>query len=368
MSRVFFHAQNRSTVVTVSGLGLPFPRIGAAFDTATTPTTASVSANGFTYSLISTGAFMSAYPAKWAFNLVEAVDNTTFNAGGGVNATAPFAGASIGIDFGVSITIGAYRVSLAGVAYGPESPRDWTLQGSADNSNWTTLDTHLNTVTADSANIDRVIGIPQSFRYYRLLPTTTNSGVNRWFIDGLHFFAPTSLSFSTVTADRGGHTLSMGNAIATKNDFTFDEAWLDTSLAKSSGLWWVRFQMLGLTMPNNSSAYAYIGVGNSNATPLRFLSSTGDWLTGGGSSAGASGIGAWTTRGSIIDLVYDINGDTVACRLNEGSWSADIATTLTGSVLPFVVCRPAASGEISMAVVRTPATSITVNSKTYTAL
>ena len=96
--------------------------------------------------------------------------------------------------------------------------------------------------------------------------------------------------------------------------------------------------------------------------------SNGNWLTGGGSSDGASGVGAWTNNGDVIDIVYDISGNTVAARLNNGAWSSDKATTFSGSILPFVICRPLAGGAMSFAVVPTPTSSIVVNSKTYNAL
>lgn len=353
-------AGKQNATSNVSVLALPFPRTEAKFGNTDT----SITVGGITYTRIETGTFNATYPSRWAFTGIEGIDTTSFNNGGGVLASA--VASSLGIDFGVDVTVGMYRVSLPALSYGPESPRDWKFQGSNDNTTWTDLDTHTNIVTSDNAEINRVISSPQSFRYYRLNVASTN-GPGRWFIDGLWFYAPTTLSFSTTTADLGGHTLSGGNTIASKADFGFDEAWLSSSFAKTSGQWWVRFQRFGTTAPDNSSHYAYIGVGNANATPLRFLISTGSWLNSGGSSDGVSGIGAWTGNGDVIDMVYDISGNTVAVRLNNGTWGSDKATTFSGSILPFVICRPG-SGSMSFAVIPTPASSIVVNSKTYNSL
>jgi hypothetical protein len=106
-----------------------------------------------------------------------------------------------------------------------------------------------------------------------------------------------------------------------------------------------------------------IGLGNRNATPLRYLRSDGNWLNSSATSIGASGTGAMTQNG-IWDLVYDIPAGTVACRLNEGAWSINSSVTLSGSVIPFAICNPA-TDLYRITVMPAPASCIDVNGKTY---
>ena len=90
-------------------------------------------------------------------------------------------------DFGVGITrvVARYKVGGSG---GPTSPKNWTFQGSNDNTAWTTLDTRTNN-TAWATGEARVFSFTNTvaYRYYRL-NITANNGMNQLQIGQLRMY------------------------------------------------------------------------------------------------------------------------------------------------------------------------------------
>lgn len=90
------------------------------------------------------------------------------------NATSCWIQIDFGVGNGKKVTSYAITGDLR-VPYVTNSPKAWTLQGSNDNSNWTTLDTVANQ-TAWSAAERRVftVATPGYYRYYKLVVSDNN--------------------------------------------------------------------------------------------------------------------------------------------------------------------------------------------------
>jgi hypothetical protein len=88
------------------------------------------------------------------------------------------------IDFGSGVTKRIQKYTLvgkysAGNPSGNDTMRDWKLEGSNDNTNWTTVDTRTGTTTwVDQAKTDytSMNGTVGDFRHYRIFITANNSG------------------------------------------------------------------------------------------------------------------------------------------------------------------------------------------------
>jgi gliding motility-associated-like protein len=102
--------------------------------------------------------------------------------------------------------VGLYSLTSANDA-AARDPRNWTLEGSDDNVNWTTLDTRTNE-TFTARNQTRVFSISNAtaYTYYRL-SITANSGDGLFQMAEWRLFeagapeAPTNLTIATVSSD-----------------------------------------------------------------------------------------------------------------------------------------------------------------------
>jgi hypothetical protein len=84
----------------------------------------------------------------------------------------------ISIDFGIDQVVYSIMYDVRDDADGAQSPKDFVVQSSDDNSNWTTRLTVTNaTKTNGQLNFD--LDEPAIARYWRLYCTATNSAENR---------------------------------------------------------------------------------------------------------------------------------------------------------------------------------------------
>lgn len=84
----------------------------------------------------------------------------------------------VSMDFNKSQGVGAYSITPSNVSItNSNTPRNFTLQGSNNNSTWVDLDTRTN-VIGWSAGIAQIftLSIPANYRYYRLFVSQTNGG------------------------------------------------------------------------------------------------------------------------------------------------------------------------------------------------
>jgi hypothetical protein len=79
------------------------------------------------------------------------------------------------LKFATPVAVGAYTFTSGGDAPGRD-PKNWTLKGSNDGINWTTVDTRNNELFAGRAQTNRyeVPGIPAAYTYYRIFLTSNN--------------------------------------------------------------------------------------------------------------------------------------------------------------------------------------------------
>jgi len=77
--------------------------------------------------------------------------------------------------------------------YPSRTPKDWTLEGSNDGTNWTTIDTVTGWLPANSADyVEFVVDSPDSYAYYRLNVTANQGAVAYLGIGGWKMFGPGS--------------------------------------------------------------------------------------------------------------------------------------------------------------------------------
>lgn len=77
------------------------------------------------------------------------------------------------VDLGSAHTVNEYKLR-ASKNKEEFSPRDWTLQGSNDNTNWTTVDTRTDVDWKSGEARHLSVGSPGSYRYYRIYCTKVN--------------------------------------------------------------------------------------------------------------------------------------------------------------------------------------------------
>jgi len=93
------------------------------------------------------------------------------------------------IDLGSPLKIIAYGIQEAGSLF---SPKDFTLQGSSDDSTWTTIDTRTG-ITFPSGTGTKWFNLSaeQTFRYYKLDVTAINGSTENVRVGSLLFVIPT---------------------------------------------------------------------------------------------------------------------------------------------------------------------------------
>ena len=91
---------------------------------------------------------------------------------------------------GESVKIGRYRLYFAVVAGSDQAPKDWELQGSNNNADWTTLDSQSGVLWAEwnAGAITHDISAPDFFRYYRLYITANNGSAVATSVDEFELF------------------------------------------------------------------------------------------------------------------------------------------------------------------------------------
>jgi len=81
--------------------------------------------------------------------------------------------ATLSIDLGAATRLDNYKLSVGGNSAGNgQAPKNWTIEGSNDGTNWTIVDTRTNTtgwVEAVQKSFD--LGTPSTYRYYKIVVT-----------------------------------------------------------------------------------------------------------------------------------------------------------------------------------------------------
>ena len=143
-------------------------------------------------------------------NILPPFDDKGNDSNGRWLATAPTGStpAWIRYDFTDAKKIVEYTVQAQSYQWNERAPKNWTLQGSNDNSNWTTLDTQTNQTGwgkwQKRTFTPTTVG---NYRWYKLVITAINSGgtlgigeIELKVREGLYGF-PANLSINETKAD-----------------------------------------------------------------------------------------------------------------------------------------------------------------------
>lgn len=99
-------------------------------------------------------------------------------------------------------TVQNYSVQVTTPLQAGREPKDWTFQGSNDNSTWTTLDTETNQTGWTAAQIrNYTISSPALYRYYRINISANNGGSTIVLVAEMYMF---TASASAVTSGTTG--------------------------------------------------------------------------------------------------------------------------------------------------------------------
>jgi hypothetical protein len=112
---------------------------------------------------------------------------------------------SVQVDLGVATTIIGYVVMESPYIGSATSPKDWTLQGSADGSNWTTLDTQSGKTWNVNYTQQLAFAISSAtYRYYKLNITLNNGNASFVGVGQLTFIIPTPSAGGIIPANMNG--------------------------------------------------------------------------------------------------------------------------------------------------------------------
>ena len=211
------------------------------------------------------------YPGTKAFDDAGNVGSGRWLANAPTNSNPAW----IRYDFGVATKISEYMIQSQNYQAGPRAPKNWTLQGSNDNSNWTTLDTQVNKTGWTSwLKRDYTIANPASYRWYKFVFTANNGNgtlgigeIELKVLDGLYGF-PANLTLSENNA--GGFKYSQVASSAGR-DLRFTDSTGGTLLAYQIDEWlpggdsrlWVKIPEIKPAAEGNTSITMWWG--NENA-------------------------------------------------------------------------------------------------------
>ena len=184
--------------------------------------------------VLTTDQYSANYPAWKAF---DNVGSTAWRRSGSGSLT---------IDIGAGAYVHGYSVaSWSTAGYETEAPKDWTLEGSNDNSTWTVLDT-ISSQTGWIAGEKRIFELPvrHFYRYYRINVSATNGasiltigefellpGINAYKLTGNRVGSPIALNgLATNLYIHWNETGSADTALAIKTAITDSDTAPDTAL------------------------------------------------------------------------------------------------------------------------------------------
>jgi len=155
-----------ATNLSTATAGVLKPTTSAGTDQTATHTSATQSGN-----TVSESSFTTGYPGWQAFDKV-----TGGASGSGCWVSNGTATGWLQYQFGSAKVIGSYTVR-SGNGYATRAPKDWTLKGSNDGTNWTVVDTVTSQTswTAGGEQRSFTVDTPGSYTYYRLDITANNT-------------------------------------------------------------------------------------------------------------------------------------------------------------------------------------------------
>lgn len=153
-------------------------------------------------------------PAPYVISASSAYNGTTLAAFNAFNSDAAsyWLGTGSGtdwlkVDLGVSNAqfIHSYSITANTVPEATRMPKNWTLQGSNDDSAWTVLDTRVNETTwgsGETRNYACNINSSMPFRYYKLNITANNGDATYTQVAELYLYADYRRQYLTTMRDR----------------------------------------------------------------------------------------------------------------------------------------------------------------------
>jgi hypothetical protein len=252
----------------------------------------------------------------------------------------------LSMDFGASVIIDAY--TIFGSNNQTQNPRNWTLEGSANNTTWTTLHTVTlpSAIGVGSSYSSGSIGNTTSYRYYRI-NITLNGGAGNILITELELYQPGTAALAaggsfnfntagvTVTCTSTSASLSAGatnliTVTATTGTVTLNLGSSVTGLGTTS-----------------TQIFNYTGACNFTLTGIRFVGGTGTnaycinksstgtiTITGsltGGSSGNQNTNALFSNNGNSV-IVGDIFAGTGGSGLTPAIAQSAGNLTVTGNV------------------------------------
>jgi len=123
----------------------------------------------------------------------------------GVSTGDYWLGTNSGVDFlkidvgsGNSFVLNNYSIQVNTIPEPNRAPKNWTMEGSNDNSSWTTLDTQTNQTSWSSGEVRnyQTTGVVTAYRYFRLNITANNGDANTQVADLFLMYDNGSLDFA----------------------------------------------------------------------------------------------------------------------------------------------------------------------------
>jgi hypothetical protein len=193
-------------------------------------------------------------------------------------------------DMGVGKKVTEYTVQNQNNTHTPRSPKNWTLQGSNDNSNWTTIDTVTNQTGWSQWQVRTfAVDSPNNYRWYKLVFSAAN-GTDTWLgigeielrvTEALYGF-PANLTLSESRADGFKYSQVASSA---GRDLRFTDSTGGTLLAYQIDEWapggdsrlWVKIPKIRPAADGNTSITMWWGNENAVAEFPDYVSNGEVW-------------------------------------------------------------------------------------------
>ena len=126
----------------------------------------------------------------------------------GVSTSDYWLGTNSGVDWlkldvgsGNSFILNNYSIQVNTIPEPNRAPKNWTMEGSNDNSSWTTLDTQTNQTSWSSGEVRnfQTTSVVTAYRYFRLNITANNGDANTQVADLFLMYDNGSLDFAPHT-------------------------------------------------------------------------------------------------------------------------------------------------------------------------
>jgi alpha-tubulin suppressor-like RCC1 family protein len=225
-----------------------------------------------------------------------------------------------------SIVLGSYSLYHRNIGDVEMGPKDWTIEGSNNDSTWTTIDTQtaqdmstFGSAANDYIRTYTVSGNTTKYSYYRIVVTANNGNVNYLSIGEWKMFTPLPDNTVTIKKDGAAFATTTSNTVYIRNAGTY------TAEVKGSGAYVTEVSKVvsgDITeFPNyvNATSFYYGG---------GVVDNTGKLYTWGHDGYGDSGRGASdrvpTHLSSISDPVSNVwrgtPGYTMAAKTSTDKW------------------------------------------------